>query len=78
MLSKKNTGSRSEKRQYLSQLSYFNDLMAARLEIIKFQRELLLKFHTEGTFNDETITKVERELDIEELRLNTMLEGAKE
>ena len=74
LLSKKNTGNRSEQKQYRSQLNYINDLLSAQLEIIKFQRELLLKFHTEGTFNDETITKAERDLDIEELRLNTMLE----
>jgi CPA1 family monovalent cation:H+ antiporter len=74
LLSKKNTGDRSERKQYISQLNYINDLMSAQLEILKFQRELLLKFHTEGTFNDETITKAERELDIEELRLNTMLD----
>jgi CPA1 family monovalent cation:H+ antiporter len=77
LLSKKNTGSGTEQRQYISQLNYINDLMSAQLEIIRFQRELLLKFHTEGTFNDETITKAERELDIEELRLNTMLERGK-
>ena len=70
--------SASLRTQYLSQLNYLNELMAARLEVIKFQRELLLKFHAEGTFNDETITKGEREPDIEELRLNTMLERAKE
>ena len=49
-------------------------LLLANLEIAKFQRELLIKFHKEGSFSDESIRHAERELDIEELRLNGLIE----
>lgn len=49
-------------------------LLLANLEIAKFQREMLIKFHKEGIYNDESIRHAERELDIEELRLNGLIE----
>lgn len=49
-------------------------LLLANLEIAKFQRELLIKFHKEGSFSDESIRHAERELDVEELRLNGLIE----
>lgn len=45
-------------------------LLNAKLEISKFQRGLLLKLHKEGEFSDGAIKQVERELDIDELKLN--------
>ena len=48
-------------------------LLLVQLEIVRFQRELLLKFHKEGTFSDDAIRYSERELDIEELRLNGLI-----
>ena len=45
-------------------------LLNAKLEISKFQRELLLKLHKEGEFSDAVIKQVEREMDIDELKLN--------
>jgi CPA1 family monovalent cation:H+ antiporter len=42
----------------------------AQLEITKFQRELLLKMHKEGEFSDAVIRQMERELDINELKLD--------
>ena len=48
-------------------------LLLVQLEIVRFQRELLLKFHKEGSFSDEAIRHSERELDIEELRLNGLI-----
>lgn len=36
----------------------------------KFQRALLLKLHQDGEFSDAVIRQVERELDIDELKLN--------
>ena len=47
-----------------------DDLTNAKLDISKFQRELLLKMHKEGEFSDAAIKRVERELDIDELKLN--------
>ncbi|HEX5155437.1 MAG TPA: Na+/H+ antiporter [Parafilimonas sp.] len=50
-----------------------NQLFLAQLEIIKFKRELLLKFQNEDRFSEESLTKAERELDIEELRINSLI-----
>jgi len=45
-------------------------LLIAKLEISKFQRELLVRLHKEGDFSDAAIKKVEQEMDIDELKLN--------
>lgn len=50
-----------------------DDLTKAKLEISKFQRELLIKMHKEGEFSDAAIKLVERELDIDELKLDLKL-----
>jgi CPA1 family monovalent cation:H+ antiporter len=47
-----------------------DDLLIAKLEISKFQRELLVRLHKEGDFSDAAIKKAEREMDIDELKLN--------
>jgi monovalent cation/hydrogen antiporter len=47
-----------------------DELVAARLEISKFQRALLIKLHQEGEFSDKAIKQVERAMDIEEMQLN--------
>ncbi|HEV8284831.1 MAG TPA: Na+/H+ antiporter [Chitinophagaceae bacterium] len=44
--------------------------LIAKLEISKFQRELLVRLHKEGDFSDAAIKKAEREMDIDELKLN--------
>jgi monovalent cation/hydrogen antiporter len=46
-----------------------NALVNAQLEISKFKRELLVKMHKEGEFSDAAIRQVEREMDIDELKL---------
>ncbi len=46
-----------------------NALVSAQLEISRFRRDLLLKMHKEGEFSDGAIRMVERELDIDELKL---------
>jgi Na+/H+ antiporter len=45
----------------------------AQAEIIQFQRELLLKLHKSGQFSDAAIRHVERDMDIDELKLNQQL-----
>ena len=45
-------------------------ILTAKLEISKFQRELLVRLHKEGDFSDDALKKVEREMDIDELKLN--------
>jgi len=49
-------------------------LLNAKLEISKFQRELLVMLHKEGEFSDAAIKKVEREMDIDELKLNLKIQ----
>jgi len=50
-----------------------DNLLTAKVEISKFQRELLIKLHKDGDFSDTAIRHVEREMDIDELKLNTQL-----
>ena len=45
-------------------------LLNAKLEISKFERTVLLKLHEEGEFSDAILKKVEREMDIDELKLS--------
>jgi len=50
-----------------------DNLLTAKVEINKFQRELLIRLHKDGEFSDEVIRQVEREIDIDELKLNQQL-----
>jgi Na+/H+ antiporter len=74
LLSSNKNRNKVEKEEKVSQLIYKKHMITGQLEIIKYQRELLLKYQKEGTFNEDAISKAEAELDIEELRLNTMIE----
>lgn len=74
ILSQTKNRSRVEKQEKVTQLIFKKHMLAAQLEIIKFQRELLLRYQKEGTFNEDAISKAEADLDIEELRLNTLVE----
>lgn len=69
-------GNSLQQQQSESQLNSVNQFLQAQIEIVKFQRELLIKFHNEGSFSEEAITQTERDLDIEELRLNSILQKA--
>ena len=59
-----------------AKLNSLNQFLLAQLEIIRFQRDLILKFQNEGRFGEEALTKAERELDIEEMRINALIEKA--
>jgi len=48
-------------------------MQKAQIEIGRFQRELLLKLHKDGQFSDTAIRQVERDMDIDELKLNQLL-----
>ena len=50
-----------------------DNLLTAKVEINKFQRELLIRLHKDGDFSDTTIKQIEREIDIDELKLNQQL-----
>lgn len=47
-----------------------DELYIAQVAISKFQRELLIKAHKEGEFSDAVIRQVEREMDLDDLKLN--------
>jgi len=47
-------------------------LVAAQREINRFQRQLLISFHKEGTFNQSTIRRLEQELDHEEQQMGRL------
>jgi monovalent cation/hydrogen antiporter len=55
------------------QLQTPDALINTQLEISKFRRALLLKLHKEGEFSDTAIKQVEREMDIDELKLNLLV-----
>lgn len=67
---------KSSRRQIEEQFNFVNQYLMAQLEIIKFERELILKFQTEGRFSEEALTTAERELDIEEMRITALLQKA--
>lgn len=50
-----------------------DNLLQAQIEINKFQRSLLLKLHKDGQFGDEAIRHIEREMDIDALKLDQQL-----
>lgn len=50
----------------------------AKLEINKFQRELLIRLHKDGDFSDAAIRHVEREMDIDEMKLNQQVPREKD
>lgn len=78
ILSQKKSLNPFTRSKQLNQLNIITQLLSAQLEIVKYQRDLLLKFQKEGTFNEETISKAELDLDIEELRINNMMEKREE
>jgi NhaP-type Na+/H+ or K+/H+ antiporter len=48
-------------------------LLNAQVEVSRFQRELLIKLHKEGTFSDDALRQVELERDVDDLKLDMQL-----
>ncbi len=48
-------------------------LLLAQIEIRRFQRDLLIKVHKEGVYSDTAIKGVERDMDIDDLKLDSIL-----
>jgi CPA1 family monovalent cation:H+ antiporter len=67
-----------EGKEGLPPLTPLSHLLAAQVEVARFQRSLLIKLHNEGRFSDEVIRKIEWEFDIEDMRLNVMVQKSKE
>jgi CPA1 family monovalent cation:H+ antiporter len=61
---------------HLVQPSEPDNLLRAQMEINKFQRSLLLKLHKDGQFSDEAIRHLEREMDIDALKMDQQLPKA--
>jgi monovalent cation/hydrogen antiporter len=72
------THTRNEKREEQLPVRTLTDMQKAQIEIGRFQRELLLKLHKEGQFSDIAIRQVERDMDIDELKLNQSLPDPKD
>ena len=69
---------RNEKNEITLPVTVITPLLNAQLEIGKFQRELLIKLHKEGTYSDAAIKQMERDLDIDDLKLNQQLPKTEE
>lgn len=65
--------SRNEQKGQQAPVTVVTPLMNAQIEIGKFQRDLLINLHKEGTFSDAAIKEVEREMDIDELKMDQQL-----
>lgn len=50
-----------------------DNMLTAKVEINKFQRELLIRLHKDGDFSDTAIRHIEREIDIDEIQLTQQL-----
>jgi CPA1 family monovalent cation:H+ antiporter len=64
---------RNEKQEAQLPVRTLTRLQEAQIEISRFQRELLLKLHKDGKFSDTAIREVERDMDIDDLKLNQSL-----
>jgi len=67
------THARNEREDEQLPVRTLTDTQKAQIEIARFQRELLLKLHKDGRFSDAAIREVERDMDIDELKLNQLL-----
>ncbi len=63
-----------QKHEIESQFKSVNQFLFARLKILDHQRKLLMKFQTEGSYDEEALVKAEREIDIEELQIKSLME----
>jgi Na+/H+ antiporter len=63
----------NEKQQRQLPVRKLTRMQEAQIEIGLFQRELLLKLHKDGKYSDTAIRQVERDMDINDLKLNQQL-----
>jgi CPA1 family monovalent cation:H+ antiporter len=63
----------NETKEAQSPVRTLTHMQEAQLEIARFQRELLLKLHKDGKYSDAAIREVERDMDIDDLKLNQLL-----
>jgi Na+/H+ antiporter len=64
---------KNELKNHPAPVATLTPLLNAQLEIGKFQRELLIKLHKEGAYSDVAIKEVQRNMDIDDMKLNQQL-----
>ncbi|MEO8172529.1 MAG: Na+/H+ antiporter [Sediminibacterium sp.] len=64
---------RNENKDNPAPVEVVTPILNAQIEIGKFQRELLIKIHKEGAYSDVAIKEVQRDMDIDDLKLNQQL-----
>jgi len=67
------THTRNENKEEQVPVRILTDMQKAQIAIGRFQRQLLLKLHNDGRFSDAAIRQVERDMDIDDLKLNQLL-----
>ncbi|RCR68990.1 Na+/H+ antiporter [Larkinella punicea] len=53
--------------------NFFREFVESELAVINHQRDLIIQWHKQGTFSEESIRRIEQELDIRSLGLQTQL-----
>lgn len=71
------THQRNQKRDNPLPVRVLSITQEAEISIALFQREVLLGLHQEGLFSEEAIRETERDMDINELKLNQLIPQAK-
>ncbi|MEP6684733.1 MAG: Na+/H+ antiporter [Parafilimonas sp.] len=61
-------------KQIESEFNSAHQFLLAQLEVINFQREVIMECQNNGSYSEEALGKAERELDMDELRINSLLE----
>ena len=67
------THTRNEMEENQVPVRTLTNMQKIQIEIGKFQRELLLKLHKDGKYSDAAIRRVEKNMDIDDLKFNQLL-----
>lgn len=67
------THTQNEKEEAQLPVRTLTAMQKAQITISRFQRELLLTLHKDGHFSDTAIRQVEKDMDIDDLKLNQLL-----
>ncbi|RAJ92669.1 CPA1 family monovalent cation:H+ antiporter [Larkinella arboricola] len=64
---------RPRKGDPLTAPTFFREFVQSELAVVNHQRHLIIQWHKEGTYSEEIIRRIEQELDIRTLSLQTQL-----
>jgi Na+/H+ antiporter len=62
-----------KKGEPLTAPNFFKEFVESELAVVNHQRSLIIQWHKEGTYSEESIRRIEQELDIRSLSLQTQL-----